>query len=869
LAGRAPRFTIISAAYGVAPYLEAFIGSIERQTFDLGAVEVIAVDDGATDGSGAILDAWAQRRPELVRVVHQENSGLAAAQNRGLDLARGQWVTFADPDDELDPDYLAAIDRFLRRHPGVDVVSGRSLLLREAEGRVADRHPRRYQFAAGTRVADLAHEPNVFPYNTNMAFFPLPTLNAARMRVDHRVRPHFEDGHFTARYLLGLPAPRVGLVREARYLYRVRAAGTSMLQTAHANPRNYDDVLRFGYLDLLEQARAQRGHIPEWLQHVVIYELSWYLSDDEPATSRVRIPKESVDTFHELLSKILALLDPEVVERHRVRPLRSIWVDILGHAARPVDWHSPFAVRTKVDRVMRLRRIAHRYTGAEALVEYVIDGRAVEPAFAKTIAHRYYHRTLMRERVAWLPLDGRLEVYLNRRRVEVRIGWPERDTQTAPMSIGERLWMYPRQGAGYFAEVARRRARDIAGLFRGPLLRLIARSGPVRAQYGGAWVVLDRTYEADDNAERLYEYLRAERPDIRARFVLAPGTRDWARMSNAGVKGLVPFGSWRWRLLMLNAAWIVSSQADIITVDPPEMRGYWRRRRPRFAFLQHGIIKDDLSRWLNARDIDLFVVSTPAELASVAGDDTGYEVTSKETRLTGLPRFDRLRRLAAGTPVDQRDLVLIAPTWRKWLTVEKVFADRPRDLAPGILDSEYIRSWMAILRAPEIAAAAARHGRRVAFMPHPNMQPLVPLLDLPPAIETPTFADDVQRLYARSALLVTDYSSVFFNAACIDVPIVYFQFDRDSMMGGSHLGRQGYFDYERDGYGPVTYAAEDAIREIVAAIERGPRPAPEFQARIDAAFTTRDGHACERVVAAIEELSRPYPTPASRKARTP
>ena len=171
---------------------------------------------------------------------------------------------------------------------------------------------------------------------------------------------------------------------------------------------------------------------------------------------------------------------------------------------------------------------------------------------------------------------------------------------------------------------------------------------------------------------------------------------------------------------------------------------------------------------------------------------------------------------------------------------------------------------MGILRSEAIAEAIGRRGWRLGFMPHPNLQPILDRLELPAHVERLSFeGTDVQGLYARCGLLVTDYSSVFFNLAYIDRPIVYFQFDRAVMLRGGHMGRQGYFDYERDGFGPVVEDLDAARRAIAASIDTGAEPAPMYQARIDATFPTRDGRCCERVVAAIEELSRPYVAPVS------
>jgi hypothetical protein len=312
-------------------------------------------------------------------------------------------------------------------------------------------------------------------------------------------------------------------------------------------------------------------------------------------------------------------------------------------------------------------------------------------------------------------------------------------------------------------------------------------------------------------------------------------------------------------MLMLNCTWLLASHVDRAIARPPKILRIQPEPEWRLGFLQHGVTKDDLSRWLNHVELELFAVSTEAELASVAGDGTAYRWTTKETRLTGLPRFDRLLAKGRAVPPEQRDLVIVAPTWRQWLTMPLASGSQRRRLDSAFWDSDYIRGWKALLHSPKVADAVARRGWRLGFMPHPNLQSMVGQLDLPDYVQPLPFAGvDVQELYGRCALLVTDYSSVAFNIAYIDRPVVYFQFDRDEMLGGLHVGRRGYFEYERDGFGPVAEDLEAAETAIVAAIERGPLPTPKYLQRIAATFPIRDGQACARVVAAVEELSRPW-----------
>ena len=99
----APRVSVIIPVYNVAPYLCGCLDSVLAQTFT--DWEAICVDDGSTDGSGAILDKYALR-DDRIRVIHQENQGVARARQVALDSCRGEWVGAVDPDDWIDPDYF-------------------------------------------------------------------------------------------------------------------------------------------------------------------------------------------------------------------------------------------------------------------------------------------------------------------------------------------------------------------------------------------------------------------------------------------------------------------------------------------------------------------------------------------------------------------------------------------------------------------------------------------------------------------------------------------------------------------------------------------------------------------------------------------
>jgi hypothetical protein len=369
---------------------------------------------------------------------------------------------------------------------------------------------------------------------------------------------------------------------------------------------------------------------------------------------------------------------------------------------------------------------------------------------------------------------------------------------------------------------------------------------------------MDRIDEAGDNAERLFEHLMAERQDLNAWFVVEHTTPAWERLRRSYADRLVARGSLRWAMLMLRSAWLISSHADRGVVEPAQVTPFGLRRTWKLAFLGHGVTQIDLSRWLNPKDFDFIATTTPDEHRAMVDDGTPYTYTAREVRQTSMPRFDRLQTLGRAVDPSARDLIMISPTWRKWLAASVDIDSGIRDIDPAVWDSDYLINWLAVVRSPEIAAAAARQGWQMAFMPHPVFQALLPALDLPSHVQRLSFADDVQASFARAALMVTDYSSVAFDVAALDRPIVYFQFDRDMFFGGGHIGDAGYFDYGRNGFGPVTVTVADAVQAIVASIDNGPHPTADFQARIDRTFLQRDGRASARIVAAIEELSRPF-----------
>jgi len=95
--------SVIVPVYNVEQYLERCINSILKQTYS--NLEIILVDDGATDSSGDMCDVFA-KKDERVKVIHKSNGGLSDARNEGMKIATGEYVAFIDSDDYVDTHYI-------------------------------------------------------------------------------------------------------------------------------------------------------------------------------------------------------------------------------------------------------------------------------------------------------------------------------------------------------------------------------------------------------------------------------------------------------------------------------------------------------------------------------------------------------------------------------------------------------------------------------------------------------------------------------------------------------------------------------------------------------------------------------------------
>lgn len=905
-----PLFSLIVPTYNVARYLPQFLESLLAQRLPITQCELIFVNDGSTDGSGDLIRAWMKEHFPHAVLIEQPNGGLSSARNVGVGRATGRWISFPDPDDVLDPEYLHLVDHFISHqdHPP-DLLSTHAVFLDDATGVTSDHHPLRFKFAAGNHVVNLDQFPEFIHLQAASAFIHLDLVRRLGLKFDDSIKPNFEDASFLALYLAECEPPRLGIVADAVYLYRRRADGTSLVQQSWSDPRKYTTVLEHGYLKLLKDIHERRGSVPTWAQNTVLYDLLFYFRHEESTHGGTGAAQpEWTGRFHELAAEILSYIDTETIEGFSVMPtsfqLKSALI-IGYHRGRPVPVTIPLE---RVDADQQIVQIRYFFDGGVPREEFRVRGVAVEPVHSKIRDLTYLHKVLVRERILWLPATGTIRMWLNGQSAPLHLGrLPEPLYVARPEAIWRRLtarpvpdgpWPSKSGGAVQAPEAAQslgplrrlsaedrvkhviktwlpgsiptmqrarrslnRRLTGTATVRPGPFERLdpkgdgrlvrSARSAASRRKYAGAWTFIDRDTEAHDNAEHLYRYVMRDHPEVNPWFVLRRESPDWDRLEHEGFR-LIPFGSQEHVILLLNTDHLISSQADHYIVRPLDETRFGRKSW-RFTFLQHGVTKDDLSRWLNSKPISRFITASTAEYEGIAGDHTPYIYTTKEVRLTGMPRHDRLLELgrAAGRP----DLILVMPTWRRSL-MDDAASGNSRKLRAHLHTTTFGQAWFELLHADRLRAIAKQADLEIVFMPHPNVQQYIRSGDVPEWVRVCTYSDtDVQELLARAAITVTDYSSQAFEAAYLERAVVYYQFDRSEFFVGTHVYRQGTWDYDRNGFGPVAHTLDEVVQGIADAAHDTPNPI--YAARMRDAFPFRDGRCCERTFDSIRALTEP------------
>jgi glycosyltransferase involved in cell wall biosynthesis len=361
------------------------------------------------------------------------------------------------------------------------------------------------------------------------------------------------------------------------------------------------------------------------------------------------------------------------------------------------------------------------------------------------------------------------------------------------------------------------------------------------------WLISDRVMAAGDNGEALFRYIQTQAPNADVYFVLSKKSSDYERVKEVG--RTIDHKSWNYLVKFLLADKIISSHADIETTNPfiRNVDHYQDLIHHDFVFLQHGVISNDLSGWLNKGDkrIKLFITSAETERDSII-NNLAYGYTADEVKVTGLARWDLLDN-------NPQNKLIIAPTFRASLLKTPTDKNGTRVYDPGFKQSDYFKFYDPLINDERIAKVLEENKMTGKFYIHPNFAQQADDFHPSKNIKVARFPYNYHQAVSEGSLLVSDYSSIAYDFAYLYKPVIYAQFD-EKQFYQSHSYTKGYFfSYEKDGFGPVCQDYESTVQSVVDAIQSGCVLEPKYKQRIDKFFTYHDKKNSERIYQAISK----------------
>lgn len=882
-------FSVVIACYNCEEYLNETINSLINQTLSFKEnIQVILVNDGSVDNTEEICKKYFNQFPENIIYITQENQGPAKARNNGLKYATGDYINFLDSDDKFSSDTFKEVLTFFKNNPEVNFASAPMFFFDGEDGE----HPLNYKYET-TKVVDLNIDWDFPQLHANASFFKaelFPKYQFATNIISS------EDALMINQILIDNPS--YGVVKNAKYWYRRRKNNSSTLNSVYLKKEFYHNRLKNYFKELIKLSKDKYNKVPEFIQYLIVYDLQWMFRIND--VSEI-LEIDEIEQVYVDIKDILSHLNDNII-----LSLRDDKLNLRNHMLA-IKYSNVNVDLNKVVNCQNIRSvynngIAHMYSGDKLIDKLdihkiwldIIEIRKDTLYISGYLMSFFKDEDIQIEVVKTTPskketfiakrvyYQNTAKTFLNcsiedRYNFDVEIPVDKDSTfEIITRFIGENCdenstWNLTNDFS-YYARLSTLSNYSISGnyflkfmenkfhIFKYSYLKMIKNEIPIllrilkrREEYYNSallirilyvllypfyrtkriWLFMDKIESADDNAEHLYKYSINKSDGIKKYFTVNSKSNDFKRLSN--LKNLLEFDSIKQRLIYLFAEKIISSHPDDEILNP-----FINKNEGQYAglissdkiFLQHGVTKDNVSSWLHKYEKNLKLIAAVSDDEAKSFLDDGYNYKKEIIQVLGFPRFDNLEK----TQTEKQ--ILIMPSWRK-----KLLYAPPQ----YIMDSEYFKAINSLINNKDLIEMAKKYGYKIIFKPHPRVYDYIELFDTNEYVkidENSTY----QELFKSSDLMITDYSSVAFDFAYMEKPLIYYQYANDYNFD------EGYFKYKTMGFGEVTSTQDELIAIVEEYLKNDCQMKDEYKSRVDNFYKYKDKNNCKRVYDAILKL---------------
>lgn len=866
--------TVIIPVYNAELYVAECLDSLLAQDCNLDCIEVIAVNDGSTDRSLAILKEYEGLFSNMI-ILDEENSGAASSRNKGLKIARGKYILFLDADDTLSSVSISQLVAFFNEHyEEIDLLE--YVIQPVRKGKKLPRHYR-YRFLNKSGIYDLRKKPNWYACVTTMNF-------CIKNRFEDNLL--FEDiMHEDQLYSMKLIKEKlvIGYCAEATYYYRQQVASVT-------KTRFYAYYLFDATIGFWESAFSWFDNVPEYYQALFISDLSWKFKSD--ILFPYHLQGEEYQAQVNRIRRLLKSVSPEVILNHPAvnRYHRSYFLELRGET-RNVQYVAPNSIAlfsgnnlvfsgSYIDVNVRKMRIQDNtlYMKAVAMspafyrqgmpkAYMVFDNAYGNPEYIelRDSSFSYYAsktrcaQAYLLEMAIDLNAISKMMLYFEiaGKKIEGYFVFPNGNI------FSDRLQRYEYYGKD-FALFYKKDDKSFR-IYRGNAFKRRRKEGKIAsaAHYylknkkklliramttcfkpkREIWLYYDCKGVKKDNG--YYQFAHDSKiNDGVKRYYVSNNEKEFnKKVFGRNQRGFIRFSSLKHKLLYLRASKVITAYIEHNNCCPFSAKTYSDyldiATIPEVVYLQHGVLHAHMP-WKYSYDrlfFDREVVSTKYELNNLTSN---YCFEKSHIIQAGMPRYDYIDQNASS-----KRMILYAPSWRSYL-VGAAHTDYAA-IDEVFLDSEFYKETSSLLGSRELQSALDDGDYVLNFQLHPIMKKYekyyLPFASGRIRIGETNPASDYR-------IFITDFSSLVYDYAYLKRAIIYFVPDYVKFKAGMNLYREVDLKFE-DGLGEFCQTSIEASAALVDLIANNGKPKGKYLSKLDGFFLHYDSNQCERIYRAL------------------
>ena len=877
-------FSVIISIYNTGRYLDDSIGSLINQTIGYEKIQIILINDGSTDNSEKICLKYKELYKNNIEYIKINHSGVSIARNIGLKYTKGLYINFLDSDDKWDIKAFYYVHLFFKINKNINLVGCR-LKYFELLNRY---HFLDYKFYK-TRQVNLTKEYDCIQLSASSSFF----------RASEIKGKYFEKGIFSGEdirfiYNLIIFKPIIGIIKDAIYYYRKRADSSSAMQNTEQNINFYFWTIENVHEYIIHQSIKIHNTILPFIQFFIAYEMLFRI---EAKTFKF-LGFLNYKRYCKVVEKYIKKVEDKYILEQRIFSPR---LKILALSKKyNFDIRKLIFFRNSYliyDNYLLIN--LKKYKNLIILKSIQIDNNhlyimAVDNFwmprenyfyFCKLGENIYYPNYNYMSKFDYITLFGItmkgriisfiinldlnegqiLHFYISYNFMNIEIFPSINKINHLPPIINSyyftknfiilnksnNIALYPFSNnlrdmyeINYIAELRKIKKTKVINLRNKYIDELKKKDKMIETQI---WLINDRNNKAGDNGEYFFRFLKKIKPKgIRFYFVIENNCSDYKRLKM--YDNIIDLHSKNYINLFFKVDKIISSISESWINNPFDDDGQYLCDLFKFdlIFLQNGIIKDDLSIFMNrvTNKFDLILTTSIREYKSLLSSNYGYDINN--LMLTGLPRFDNLLKLRKD--IKKEKIIIIFPTWRMNIKGIKNLITKESIKSDNFLNTTYYKFYNKLINNIFLLSSMEKNKYRGIFCLHPNFENEWIYFNKNKIFDIHKNCYQ-QELFAQASLFVTDYSSLFFDFGYIKTPIIFTHFDYEQYRKFQYS--QGYFDYLQDGFGPIFYDIESTINGIISEIENNCKMKKKYLRRIQKFFKFIDDKNCYRTYISI------------------